>query len=75
MTHQDSTPNAEVQPEKWVNLEAVAEHLSLSKDTVRNWIKEGKLPAVKVGKMYKFKLSEIDALARGGRLAEGGDDE
>lgn len=57
--------------EKWVNLEDVAEHLSLSKDTVRNWIKEGRLPEYKVGKMYKFKLSEIDALVRDGKLAEG----
>jgi uncharacterized protein YjcR len=31
-------------PEKWVNLEDIAEHLSVSTDTVRNWIKDGKLP-------------------------------
>ena len=31
-----------MQVEKWVNLEDVAEHLSLSQDTVRTWIKEGK---------------------------------
>lgn len=30
--------------EKWVNLEDIAEHLSVSQDTVRTWIKEGKLP-------------------------------
>lgn len=58
-------------PEKWVNLEDVAEHLSLSKDTVRNWVKEGRLPHYKVGKMYKFQLSEIDALVRSGKLADG----
>jgi excisionase family DNA binding protein len=58
-------------PEKWVNIEDVAEHLSLSKDTVRNWMKEGRLPQYKVGKMYKFKLSEIDELVRAGKLAEG----
>lgn len=34
----------EQQVEKWVNLEDVAEHLSISQDTVRTWIKEGKLP-------------------------------
>lgn len=59
------------QPEKWVNLEDVAEHLSLSKDTVRNWVKGGRLPTYKVGKMYKFQLSEIDQLVRDGKLAEG----
>ena len=28
----------EQQVEKWVNLEDVAEHLSISQDTVRTWI-------------------------------------
>ena len=34
-----------VTPEKWVNLEDIAAHLSVSEDTVRTWVKEGKLPA------------------------------
>lgn len=54
--------------ESWVNLEDVASHLSVSKDTVRNWIKEGRLPAYKAGKMYKFKLSEVDQWLRDGKL-------
>ena len=35
--------------EKWVNLSDVAEHLSVSEDTVGNWIKAGKLPFYKAG--------------------------
>lgn len=54
--------------EPWVNLEQVADHLTVSKDTIRNWIKEGLLPAYKVGNMYKFKLSEVDQWVREGRL-------
>lgn len=54
--------------EPWVNLEQVADHLTVSKDTIRNWIKEGLLPAYRVGKMYKFKLSEVDQWVREGRL-------
>lgn len=60
----------EMQVEKWVNLEDVAEHLSLSQDTVRTWIKEGKLPAYKAGKRYKFKISEVDEWVRTGRLKD-----
>lgn len=60
----------EMQVEKWVNLEDVAEHLSLSQDTVRTWIKEGKLPAYKAGKRYKFKISEVDEWVRAGRIKE-----
>ena len=54
--------------EKWVNLEDVAEHLSVSKDTVRIWMKEGKLPVNRAGKRYKFKLSEVDEWVREGRI-------
>ena len=60
----------EMQVEKWVNLEDIAEHLSLSQDTVRTWIKEGKLPAYKAGKRYKFKLSEVDEWVRTGRIKD-----
>ena len=59
-----------MQVEKWVNLEDVAEHLSLSQDTVRTWIKEGKLPAYKAGKRYKFKISEVDEWVRTGRIKD-----
>ena len=48
----------------------VAEHLSLSQDTVRTWIKEGKLPVYKAGKRYKFKISEVDEWVREGKIKE-----
>ena len=60
----------EMNVEKWVNLEDVAVHLSLSQDTVRTWIKEGKLPLYKAGKRYKFKISEVDEWVRTGKITE-----
>ena len=60
----------EMQVEKWVNLEDVAKHLSISQDTVRTWIKEGKLPYYRAGKTYKFKISEIDEWVREGKIQE-----
>lgn len=57
-----------ITPEKWVNLEDVAEHLSLSVDTVRVWVRNGKLPVYRAGKRYKFKISEIDEWVRAGRI-------
>jgi excisionase family DNA binding protein len=56
--------------EKWVNLEDIAEHLSVSKDTVRAWMREGKLPINKAGKRYKFKISEVDEWLRSGKINE-----
>ncbi len=60
----------EITVEKWVNLKDIAEHLSISQDTVRTWIKEGKLPFCKAGKSYKFKISEVDEWVREGRIQE-----
>ena len=61
---------AEAMPENWVNLEDIADHLSVSTDTVRNWIKDGKLPFYKAGKRYKFKISEVDAWLRDGKISD-----
>ncbi len=57
-------------PEKWVNLEDIAVHLSLSEDTVRAWVKDGKLPFYRAGKRYKFKISEVDEWVREGKIKE-----
>lgn len=56
--------------EKWVNLEDVAVHLSVNEDTVRTWIKDGKLPFYRAGKRYKFKISEVDEWLKSGRITE-----
>ena len=56
--------------EKWVNLEYIADYLSVSKDTIRNWMKAGKLPVNKAGRQYKFKVSEVDMWLREGKISE-----
>jgi excisionase family DNA binding protein len=58
--------NASTLPEKWVNLENIAEYLSVSEDTVRTWIRNKKIPVSRAGKRYKFKISEIDEWVRSG---------
>ena len=55
--------------EKWVSLEEIAEHTGLSKDTIRNYIKREVIPYYRIGKQYKFKISEIDAWIESGRSA------
>ena len=55
--------------EKWVNLEEVALHTGLSKDTIRNYIKRNVIPFYRIGKQYKFKISEIDIWIESGKSA------
>ena len=56
--------------EPWVSVEDVAAHLGVAKDSVYRWIDAKGLPAHKIGKLWKFKLSEVDAWVRGGGALE-----
>ena len=55
--------------DKWVGIEEVAEYMDVTKDTVRNWIKKTDIPAHKIGKLWKFKKSEIDEWIKSGKSA------
>ena len=49
-----------MEQEPWVGLETVAKHVDVSQDTIRRWIKDRGMPATKVGRAYRFKLSAVD---------------
>jgi excisionase family DNA binding protein len=55
--------------EKWSGLEEVADYIGVNKDTVRNWIKKNEIPAHKIGRLWKFKFSEIDEWVKSGKSA------
>lgn len=55
--------------EKWVGIEEAAQYMDVTKDTVRNWIKKTDIPAHKIGKLWKFKKSELDMWIKSGRSA------
>lgn len=52
--------------EPWVAVEEVAGHLGVAKDTVYRWIEQKGLPAQRVGRLWKFKLSDVDTWVRTG---------
>ncbi len=47
--------------EKWVSMEEICKHLGCSRDTVKKMIRQNKLPAYKIDRKWKFKISEVDA--------------
>jgi len=52
--------------EPWVTTEQVAQHLGVVKDTVYRWRERKGLTAHRIGRLWKFKLSEVDDWVRAG---------
>lgn len=57
----------------WVAFEQVAHHLGMARDNVYRWREHRGLPAHRVGRPWKFKLSEVvDWVRAGGADGEQG---
>lgn len=61
-----------MQPEPWVSLEEIAQHLAVSQDTVHRWIRNRGLPAHQVGRIWRFKVSQVDEWVQTGKTNEDG---
>ena len=56
--------------DKWINLDEAAAYLGVKPVAVRDWIRKDKgMPAHKIGKLWKFKISELDAWVKSGKSA------
>ena len=55
--------------ENWISMTEAAAHLDVTKDSIRNWIKKTDIPAHKIGKLWKFKKSELDEWVKSGKSA------
>lgn len=57
--------------EKWVSIDEAANHLGVKPVTIRDWIRKGKdIPAHKIGKQWKFRVSELDSWVQSGQSAD-----
>lgn len=59
-------------PEPWTFADDVASRVGSMKASVDHWIETKGLPAQRVGRHFKFRLSQIDERVRAG--GAGGDD-
>jgi len=64
-----AAPNLAAPPEPWVSVDHTANHLGIRKETLYRWIERRALPAFRLGRHWKFKLSEVDAWVRAGGAA------
>jgi len=59
------------QIEPWFSVDEIASHLGVSKETVYRWLEKKQIPAHRLGKLWKFKPSEVDQwIVRGGAEME-----
>jgi excisionase family DNA binding protein len=53
--------------ERWLSVEQIAAHLGVNPGTIYKWIERKKMPAHRVGRLWKFLASEVDEWVKGGR--------
>ena len=57
--------------DNYISIDEAAEYLGIKTVTLRNWIKKKPdLPAHRIGKLWKFKRSELDEWIASGKSAE-----
>jgi len=49
---------------RWISLEEAAEHLGIKPTTLYKWLERKQLPGHKVGRLWKFKIEELDEWVR-----------
>jgi excisionase family DNA binding protein len=53
--------------EKLLSPERAAQMLDVNPETVRNWLREGKLQGVKVGRLWRVREEDLQTFLRGNR--------
>ena len=52
--------------EGWVGIADVAAHLRVARDSIYRWVETKDFPAHRVGRLLRFRLSEVDEWVRTG---------
>ena len=52
--------------DRWLSVDEIAAYLGIKRDTVYKWIAEKKMPAHKMGRLWKFRKEEVDEWVKSG---------
>ena len=58
------------QIESWLSVEEISQHLGVSKETIYRWLEKEAIPAHRIGKLWKFRASEVDKWVIDGGAAD-----
>ncbi len=46
--------------DRWLSVDEIGDYLGIKRDTVYRWISQKGMPARKLGRLWKFKKSQVD---------------
>ncbi|MCL4551936.1 MAG: helix-turn-helix domain-containing protein [Candidatus Marsarchaeota archaeon] len=52
--------------DRWLSVEEIAAYLGIKRDTVYKWVERRKMPAHKMGRLWKFRREDVDYWVRSG---------
>ncbi|WP_133140651.1 helix-turn-helix domain-containing protein [Legionella genomosp. 1] len=56
--------------DRWLSVDEIGEYLGVKRDTVYKWINDKGMPAHKIGRLWKFKISQVDGWVETGSAQE-----
>ena len=51
---------------RWLSMNEICQHLGISRDTAIKWINKIICPLYKIGRLWKFKILEVDEWVKSG---------
>jgi len=52
--------------DRWLSVKEICSYMGVSSDTVYRWVETHAMPVHRMGRLFKFKISEIDAWVKAG---------
>ena len=56
--------------ERWFSIKEISKYLGVSSDTVYKWIDKNGMPCHRMGRLWKFQKSEVDAWVKAGGASD-----
>jgi len=56
--------------DRWLSVDEIAAYCGIKRDTVYKWIAEKKMPAHRMGRLWKFRKTEVDEWVRSGGASD-----
>lgn len=57
--------------DRWLSVGEIAAYLGVKQDTIYKWIDRKSMPAIKLGRLWKFRRAEVDSWVLANARASG----